>query len=417
MIRFIVAISFLTLFVEKLAAQSGYFPLAVGNRWLYECTYTVYDPTYEHDEPVCKVFVDSTGHRSGDTGLQELAITDTVRIALDSPQRGTWITETWPDALDGTLYYLLEGEVIKKIGLRPPPIKEYQHYQFDGLLIRETLTMDGVYKYLRGDGIYEEFQETDWFSVSQYGAGGLIVVGGVRNGVNGQWLLFEQDLPFWYLPTEKSQGGGFFYVWGLDVGGGLQVWYDFLGGVSENRSIQVPAGIYLSVSSFQVDIGGTYAWKEGDTVIGITERIPRYSTVVYLAEDVGIVRIGAKEYGLDLVEFVRGSTPGDPVYTAVAAATQELPTTNGLAPNVPNPFNSTTQIPYRLAVPGPVRLEIYNTLGQPVRKLVDQVQAAGWYQVQWDARDQRGAAVAAGVYLTLLYHPDGMQIRRLLYLK
>ena len=93
------------------------------------------------------------------------------------------------------------------------------------------------------------------------------------------------------------------------------------------------------------------------------------------------------------------------------------PVTVGLAPNFPNPFNSSTRIVYRLASPGPVRLEVYNTLGQPLRTLVDEVQAPGRYQVHWDARDQRGAAVAAGVYLTRLVYPGGVETRRVLYLK
>ena len=75
--------------------------------------------------------------------------------------------------------------------------------------------------------------------------------------------------------------------------------------------------------------------------------------------------------------------------------------------NAPNPFNSSTQIAYILAVAGPVRLEIYNTLGQPVRTLIDQVQPAGYYRVDWDARDRRGAGVAGGVYLMRLYYPEG----------
>ena len=89
----------------------------------------------------------------------------------------------------------------------------------------------------------------------------------------------------------------------------------------------------------------------------------------------------------------------------------------GLAPNAPNPFNASTLIPYRLDALGPVRLEIYNLLGQPVRTLVDQVQAAGAYQVPWDARDGRGGAVAAGVYLVRLHYPGGVQTQRMLYLK
>ena len=81
------------------------------------------------------------------------------------------------------------------------------------------------------------------------------------------------------------------------------------------------------------------------------------------------------------------------------------------------PFQPSTVISYRLATPGAVRLEIYNLLGQSMRTLVDQVQAAGAYWVRWDARDGRGAAVAAGVYLVRLHYPGGVQTQRLLYLK
>ena len=106
-----------------------------------------------------------------------------------------------------------------------------------------------------------------------------------------------------------------------------------------------------------------------------------------------------------------------PTSVSTPGTTPTIPTTSGLDPNFPNPFNASTQIAYRLATPGPVRLEIYNVLGQPVRTLVNQFQPAGFYQVPWDARDQRGTPLAAGVYLTRLHHPDGAQTRRLLYLK
>ena len=94
-----------------------------------------------------------------------------------------------------------------------------------------------------------------------------------------------------------------------------------------------------------------------------------------------------------------------------------VPFTSGLDRNHPNPFNSTTLIPYRLATHGSVRLEIYNVLGQPVRTLVDEVKNAGSYQVHWDARDQGGFSTAAGVYLAHLLYPGGVQTRRLLVLR
>ena len=90
---------------------------------------------------------------------------------------------------------------------------------------------------------------------------------------------------------------------------------------------------------------------------------------------------------------------------------------SGLAPGGPNPFNSSTQIAYHLSGSGPVELVIYNVLGQPVRTLVDRFQGAGSYRVEWDARDQQGASLSSGVYITRLSYPGGVQTQRLLYLK
>ncbi len=117
---------------------------------------------------------------------------------------------------------------------------------------------------------------------------------------------------------------------------------------------------------------------------------------------------GPTDIALDLSHPTSVSTPATPSAT---------PTTSGLSPNYPNPFNASTQIAYDIATSGPVRLTIYNILGQPVRTLVDQFQAADFYQVRWDARDRRGTALAAGVYLVRLHYPDGEQTRRLLLLK
>ena len=95
----------------------------------------------------------------------------------------------------------------------------------------------------------------------------------------------------------------------------------------------------------------------------------------------------------DMSPFI--TDPSD--VTVVSAVEPAVPFVSGLDAIAPNPFNTTTRISYRMATPGPVRLEIYNTLGQRVRTLVDEAQPAGFFQVLWDARDQEGAVVSAGV--------------------
>ncbi len=65
-----------------------------------------------------------------------------------------------------------------------------------------------------------------------------------------------------------------------------------------------------------------------------------------------------------------------------------------LLPNYPNPFDQSTTIPYTLAATAPVRLVVYNSLGQKVRTLVDDDQSAGRQDVVWNGQDESGQPVA-----------------------
>jgi len=79
-----------------------------------------------------------------------------------------------------------------------------------------------------------------------------------------------------------------------------------------------------------------------------------------------------------------------------------IPETFALYQNNPNPFNMNTMITFD--VPNiqsgsvPVRLEIYNTRGQLVKRLVDQNKQAGRYTVTWNGSDDFGRLVSSGVY-------------------
>ena len=104
--------------------------------------------------------------------------------------------------------------------------------------------------------------------------------------------------------------------------------------------------------------------------------------------------------------------------TVVAAETGEaLPSGFSLAQNHPNPFNGRTAISYRLPGPGTVELILYDLLGRPVRRLVSKYQGAGSYRVAWDGTDDRGLAVATGVYLYRLKAGDQQLSRRLLLVR
>jgi hypothetical protein len=71
----------------------------------------------------------------------------------------------------------------------------------------------------------------------------------------------------------------------------------------------------------------------------------------------------------------------------------KLPTTFALDQNYPNPFNPATRIAYQLPVDSRVTIRIFNTLGQEVTTLLDEVMSAGFKSAEWNA-----SGVATGVY-------------------
>ena len=164
---------------------------------------------------------------------------------------------------------------------------------------------------------------------------------------------------------------------------------------------------YLVYDTLKVEAGGLILGQDQDTFGGGFDA----SQVLRGALDDLRIYDGALS-AAEVQALMRESELND-----LGAAKEATSVASGLYPNVPNPFNASTQITYRLVAPGPVRLEIYNVLGQLVHTLVDEFQAAGSYQVHWGARDQWGVPVAAGVYLSRLCYPSGVQTRRLLLLK
>lgn len=71
--------------------------------------------------------------------------------------------------------------------------------------------------------------------------------------------------------------------------------------------------------------------------------------------------------------------------------------------NYPNPFNPTTQISFTLPKTQATQLSIYNVKGQLVKKLVDATLPAGEHTISWDGTDERGMAVASGIYSYRLF--------------
>ena len=130
------------------------------------------------------------------------------------------------------------------------------------------------------------------------------------------------------------------------------------------------------------------------------------------ASIVGIYSAAGGPRGIAVVESL------DSRSTAIDASPQ--PDSWFLSPLFPNPFNPETQLQVFVgARGGAIRLDVYNILGQRVRRLLpDQLLPAGQQlNVVWDGRDTRGRSLAAGVYVFVLQTPEGQLVRKGLLLR
>ena len=88
-----------------------------------------------------------------------------------------------------------------------------------------------------------------------------------------------------------------------------------------------------------------------------------------------------------------------------------------LSQNYPNPFNPVTTLQYDLPEDGLVNITVYDMLGNVVNNLVNTNQSSGYKSIQWDATDNQGQPVSAGVYLFKIQAGDFVDTKKMILLK
>ena len=85
--------------------------------------------------------------------------------------------------------------------------------------------------------------------------------------------------------------------------------------------------------------------------------------------------------------------------------------------NYPNPFNPTTLIKYDLPENSFVSIVIYDIMGRYIRSLMNVNQAAGYHSISWDAKNDIGEGVAAGMYIYTIQAGEFRQVKKMILLK
>ena len=95
----------------------------------------------------------------------------------------------------------------------------------------------------------------------------------------------------------------------------------------------------------------------------------------------------------------------------------QLPKTYALHQNYPNPFNPITTLRYGLPEDAMVNITIYDMMGRVVSNLVNKQQYGGYKSVQWNATNNQGEPVSAGVYLYKIQAGDFIDTKKMILLK
>ena len=137
---------------------------------------------------------------------------------------------------------------------------------------------------------------------------------------------------------------------------------------------------------------------------------------------VGLLRasyknLTGKDIGSDTKIRRRLPPTANPRGLVTASLGKVVPLSFALNQNAPNPFNPETEIHYAVPEPVDVKLDIYNSLGQRVRTLVDASHAPGEYVVNWNGTDNSGAKVSAGTYFYIMQAGTFVERRKMLLLQ
>ena len=96
---------------------------------------------------------------------------------------------------------------------------------------------------------------------------------------------------------------------------------------------------------------------------------------------------------------------------------KEIPREFSLIQNYPNPFNPKTEIKYDLPEDAFVSISIYDVMGRRIKSLSNTNQTAGYHSLQWDATNDIGEGVSAGMYIYTIQAGEYRATKKMVLLK
>lgn len=81
-------------------------------------------------------------------------------------------------------------------------------------------------------------------------------------------------------------------------------------------------------------------------------------------------------------------------------------------PNYPNPFNANTIVSYQLKIPSPVKIKVYDLLGNVVSILYEGRKEVGYHHLVWDASN-----VSSGIYMLSIETNQGIKTQKCIIIR
>ena len=123
---------------------------------------------------------------------------------------------------------------------------------------------------------------------------------------------------------------------------------------------------------------------------------------------------------MDKDNFVVSSnynTPNTFVIGTLSAEEEMIPDEFALHQNFPNPFNPTTSIRFDLPTQEKVNIIIFDVMGRNIRSLLNENRNAGYHNIQWDAKNDLGEHVSAGMYIYIIQAGEHRSVKKMVLLK
>ena len=151
--------------------------------------------------------------------------------------------------------------------------------------------------------------------------------------------------------------------------------------------------------------------------IGSGEPATVFTTIdTFYVDGVGL---GNYEYWVTTMDYNGNESEASDIVTIMLSTNDgsSIPTHFALKQNYPNPFNPSTQIQYALPNDANVSVTIYDVIGRQVRSLVQEDKSAGYHTALWNATNDLGFPVSAGVYIYSIQAGDYRAVKKMILMK